>query len=639
VGPPQIAQVSPSSLGAQGGVRLTVVGQGFGPPGAFHSVSVQVQQEGSAPVDCGPVRWAGSNTLECRAPAGVEGAADVIVTVNGVAGTMTHAFDYLPASPPSAPVLSGSVPATLNRSGGSLITLTGSNFVSPTENTVVRCGQQLVTPALLTNNLLTFVQPALDEGEDHVPVEVRMGNVNSNPLYNDKGLSGTNPLFGDQASSHSGGTVITITGSDFGPEARVVCSSTTGESHVASPLTVSPTEITFSSPEFATTGDVSVRVDHGAQQSNAQSLPYAGPELTGVSAEEVSPAGGTVITLMGSNFGAAAGRVSFGSDEVAVSSWSPTEIVCAPASRPVGCPSSRPLRVTAEDGSSSRNIPVRWSAPEVLDFDVPAAAAGGGTVITVHGRDFSPHATLEWADGLPGPSLSVVNRSPTSFAVLLGSGSAGGRSLALDGASEPTGVPLPFELLSPPQLSSVSPPSGPIAGGNTITIFGSSFGPPGTKRSVHFSGTDDCPMAVTDEFSDRLTCLVPPGTGSGSRDLVVVVDGVADTLAGAYEYSATAGVPGGASPRATLALAALRSPFASELTLRLTLPQAGRWQLQLFDARGAQVRRLQGDAPAGTFDVRWDGRAADGRAAAPGIYFARLSSAGVTREARAVKLQ
>ena len=62
----------------------------------------------------------------------------------------------------------------------------------------------------------------------------------------------------------------------------------------------------------------------------------------------------------------------------------------------------------------------------MLNVDVPAAAAGGGTVITVHGRDFSPYATFEWADGLPGPSFTVTDRSPTSFAVLLGSGSAGG---------------------------------------------------------------------------------------------------------------------------------------------------------------------------------------------------------------------
>ncbi|MBE0564828.1 MAG: hypothetical protein IH621_02650 [Krumholzibacteria bacterium] len=69
------------------------------------------------------------------------------------------------------------------------------------------------------------------------------------------------------------------------------------------------------------------------------------------------------------------------------------------------------------------------------------------------------------------------------------------------------------------------------------------------------------------------------------------------------------------------------NPFNPATTISWWLPQAGHLGLEVFDVRGRLVRTLaDGPAPAGAGEVRWDGRAGDGRAAAAGVYFYRLQA-------------
>lgn len=636
--PPSVSGAGGSGGTVLGGDVITVVGNHFGPNVALHDVQVEVKQGGTK-TSCGPIRWSAPEVLTCRVPAGVAGPADVIVTVNGVSATRENALTYSASGTGAAPVLSGMFPTSVARTGGTVVTLSGSNFGA---GALVRYGQNLVTPTTLAQGSLTFTAPAFDAGVDQMAIEVVKGTKASNPLFHEATNSGVNPLAGAQSTAWSGGVHLTVTGSNFTDQSFVRCLSSTTESHDVVPSFLSPTQLEFVAPEFAPGGTVTMQVIDRATSSNLVFLPYGGPEIAGVSNADVSPSGGTVITITGSGFGAARGKIGFQNGDIPTQDWSDTQITAAVPPRNVGCPSSRPVRVTTVAGESSNGAAVTYLPPTVDGLESPAASALGGYPLTVRGSNFGPDAHLVWADGLPGPDITVTDRCETSFAILLGSGSAstgGSRLLSLDPESQSPPVPFALELLAPPSASGISPPAGPLAGGNVVTVTGQNFGPPGSQRSIHFAGDDDCPFTVVDEQPDFLTCLVPPGTSLGSRDLVVEVEGVADTLPNAYEYSATAGVGGGGLAPRALALAPLRSPFAGELTLRLGLPQTGRWQLRLYDARGALVQRFEGDAPAGALDVRWNGRSSDGRAAAPGVYFARLTTAQGTRDARVVKLQ
>jgi len=62
-------------------------------------------------------------------------------------------------------------------------------------------------------------------------------------------------------------------------------------------------------------------------------------------------------------------------------------------------------------------------------------------------------------------------------------------------------------------------------------------------------------------------------------------------------------------------------------------------QMAIFDLAGREVTRLvSGAIGPGVHDAVWGGSDADGRRAAPGIYFARLSLGGRTPAVRRIVL-
>jgi hypothetical protein len=69
------------------------------------------------------------------------------------------------------------------------------------------------------------------------------------------------------------------------------------------------------------------------------------------------------------------------------------------------------------------------------------------------------------------------------------------------------------------------------------------------------------------------------------------------------------------------------------------LPRATAVSLDVFDVRGAHVRRLVNEVrPAGSSIVTWDGRDESGRRSPPGLYFVRMTAESVIDRARLVVL-
>ncbi|MGQ0722043.1 MAG: C25 family cysteine peptidase [Candidatus Eiseniibacteriota bacterium] len=77
------------------------------------------------------------------------------------------------------------------------------------------------------------------------------------------------------------------------------------------------------------------------------------------------------------------------------------------------------------------------------------------------------------------------------------------------------------------------------------------------------------------------------------------------------------------------------NPSRERVVVPFTLPAAGRAKLEVIDASGRRVAKLADEvAAAGAYARAWNGRGADGRVAAPGVYFLRLTHAGATRTAK-----
>src|SRR5207344_2626221 len=79
------------------------------------------------------------------------------------------------------------------------------------------------------------------------------------------------------------------------------------------------------------------------------------------------------------------------------------------------------------------------------------------------------------------------------------------------------------------------------------------------------------------------------------------------------------------------------NPAQHRLRLEAAMPVSGMLTIDIFDVRGARVRRLRDQPlPAGWHPIDWDGRDDGGEPVASGIYFVRLQSAGAQARARCV---
>jgi len=100
---------------------------------------------------------------------------------------------------------------------------------------------------------------------------------------------------------------------------------------------------------------------------------------------------------------------------------------------------------------------------------------------------------------------------------------------------------------------------------------------------------------------------------------------------GVEEEYGSAGVP------TKLSLNVRPNPLRSRATIAWAVPVAGRVSVKVYDAMGRVVRDLVGEQmDAGRYSATWDGRAADGRRIANGVYFCKLVTAVGDRQQKVV---
>lgn len=83
------------------------------------------------------------------------------------------------------------------------------------------------------------------------------------------------------------------------------------------------------------------------------------------------------------------------------------------------------------------------------------------------------------------------------------------------------------------------------------------------------------------------------------------------------------------------------NPFAGSTTIKYSIRQPGPARLEVYDVLGRHIRSLvdQHMATPGTREASWDGRDANGRPAAPGVYFLKLRAAGNEAATRVVRVR
>ncbi|MGA9673360.1 MAG: IPT/TIG domain-containing protein [Terracidiphilus sp.] len=328
--------------------------------------------------------------------------------------------------------------------------------------------------------------------------------------------------------STAGGTAVTITGTNFAAGATV----TFGSAAATNVAVVNGTTITATTPA-GTAGAATVTVTVAGQSGSlASGFTYiTPPTVTSVSPNAGTLAGGTAVTITGTNFAAGA-TVTFGStaatNVVVVSSTSIT------ATTPAASAGAVTVTVTNSNGVSG-NLASGFTfapAPTVTGVSPNSGPTAGGTSITITGTNFVPGAVVEMVETRRQATNVVVVNSTTITAVTP-TGDAGAETVSVSVNGQSGSLAGGFTYIVEPTVSSVSPSTGPTAGGTSVTITGTNFA---TGATVTFGSAAAANVVVVSSTS--ITATTPAGT-VGAVTVTVTLNGQGGSLASGFTYVAS----------------------------------------------------------------------------------------------------
>ena len=163
---PTVSSVSPNSGPTTGGTPVTITGANF-------AAGATVMFGATAATNVVVVN---STTITATTPAGSIGAVTVTVTVGGLSGSLASGFSY--ALPPTVTNVS---PNTGTTSGGTAVTITGTNFAA---GATVTFGAAAATSVVVVNSTtITAKTPAGSAGAVTVTVTVGAQNGSQTSGY------------------------------------------------------------------------------------------------------------------------------------------------------------------------------------------------------------------------------------------------------------------------------------------------------------------------------------------------------------------------------------------------------------------------------------------------------------------------
>ncbi|WP_420718568.1 IPT/TIG domain-containing protein [Streptomyces sp. H51] len=263
----------------------------------------------------------------------------VPVTVVSPTGTSnaTVAFTYTAV----LPTVTGVTPSSGPASGGTTVTLSGTNF---TGASAVRFGTTNAVSFTVTSpTRITAVSPPGGPGATPVTVTTPSGTSADSP--NAYFFYTPIPVLTDlsaTAGPANGGNDVTLRGQNLSNATAVKFGAST-----ASFTIVSSTEVRVQAPPGSGITEVTVTTPGGV--SNPLAYAYvSAPALSGIAPSAGPASGGTTVTLTGTGL-ATTTSVTFGSSAAAFIVLSDQQLT---ATVPAGAPGAVPVRVTTVGGTS-----------------------------------------------------------------------------------------------------------------------------------------------------------------------------------------------------------------------------------------------------------------------------------------------
>ena len=448
------------------------------------------------------------------------------------------AFDDLAVDPfpPAAPTATSLSPTSGLAAGGYSVTITGANFTNVIGSSIVTAvsfgGAPATSFTVNSSTQITAIAPA-GSGTVNVTVTTAGGTsvtaaANQFTYIPAPTVTSISPNFGPQA----GGTSVTITGTNLSGATAVTFGGTPATGYTVD----SATQITATSP--AGTGPVDVRVTTAGGTSAISGVDQfsylATPTITSIAPTAGPQAGGTAVTITGTNFIGTTG-VNFGVS--AATGFTVDSATSITATAPPGT-GTVDIRVSNTVGTSPAVGADQFTyvaAPSVTSISPTAGPTGGGTTVTITGTGFSA-ALPTGAVRFGGTIATYTINSNTQITATAPAGSAGTVDVTVTtvGGTSATSAADQFTYVAAPTVTSISPTAGPTAGGATVTITGTNLS---GATAVTFGGT--AASGVTVNSATQITATAP-AQAAGTVDVRVTTMGgtSATSVADQFTYVA-----------------------------------------------------------------------------------------------------
>ncbi|HEY6329495.1 MAG TPA: IPT/TIG domain-containing protein, partial [Blastocatellia bacterium] len=563
--PPTLSSISPTSGSTAGGTAVTISGS------AFQS-GLAVTIGGAQATN---VTVTSSTTVTATTPAGTAGSANVtVMNPDGQTATLTSAFTYTQAPPPSITSVS---PTSGSTSGGTTVTVSGSNF--QTGATVMFGTASATSVTVQTSSTISAVTPANQAGTVNVIVTNPGGQsatLTSAFTYTQGATAPSITSASPSTGSTSGGTTVTVSGANFQTGATVMFGTASATSvTVQNSTTISA--VTPANPAGAV--NVVVTNPGGQSATLASGFTYSssgsgGPTILLNSIDTTNWMAGdlfsgttdTTVPVSVANQQLSIGPL----DENTTGSHYNGLVTAKPYNLTGAYASVQLVTTPASDTAADAMLTIGTSVNNYYRIYYEAGdlicqkKIGGGAKVSMFTGAYSPTADsfmrirndvaggnviFEVApnqSGAPGTWTQVYSEawnsdvSLTSLTFELKAGTyqaetnppgtvVFGNFLAATSGSQ---------TLPPPSLSSISPNSGSTAGGTSVTISGSAFQ---SGLSVTIGGS--VATGVTVVNSTTITASTPSGSAGTANVTVTNPDGQSATLASAFTYVQPAAGP------------------------------------------------------------------------------------------------
>ncbi len=518
-------------------------------------------------------------TIIATTPPNTAGVVNVVITTPNGTATGTGAYIYA-ANPPSvtsiipntgtsgATVLVTNLAGTnfvpgsttsvlLEKAGESDIVATNVNVVSSTK---ITCTFTLPAPTVTSigawnvvvvnedtqsgvlSNGFTIIQPAPSPAPSVTSISPNTGTAGNSVAVT---LAGTNFVTGSTTTAvwlaKSGSGNITATGVTVNSASQITC---TFPLPAPSSMSAGQWDVAVRNPDYQT----------GSLGNAFTVVNPPIPTVTGISPVTGPIAGGTTVTITGTNL-AGATAVTFGTTAATYTVTSATSITAtSPAGSSAGIVD---ITVTTPGGISATSPADQFTykiTPIVTSISPNNGYVATSVTVTIAGSNFIAGSTvvLQKSDASPITATGVIVNSASQITCTfllppMSSTSAGQWDIVVTDANGSGTLPGAFQVKNiPPTLTSISPTSGYASSlmlFPPITITGTNF-VPGTQPTIWMqkgSVKTQVSLSVTVQSSTQMTAgiavpLLSSTSADGLWDVIIInADGQTATLPAIFQ--------------------------------------------------------------------------------------------------------